>query len=376
MRRSACTALLFLSFAYGQSVTVIPTITDADIINAAVLVDPLAEKVKDISPSNFSLNIFNNAPGKPDIKVSLTFIAHVTLEEDRQTEQIASGRTTRPFLVPAAGRIFTSKDADNPGSDIDFTTDVNEDMKSKLKDKVLDPASGGRVPSGLYEIRMVVTVDSVGGVAVSEAPIEIYRSVNVTNPTTAILDVPFTNGYLYPTPFPQFQWTYDTRAVILSVYEKRPEHQSLEDAIGASDPHLQVRIDRRASGNLTTFTYPQTASGRIGVEFIRGPRQLERGKMYVIVLDGISTAFGFDVDPLRTIRSFVISDPQGQVLINILQTTFSSGDFQSIFNAVQDQNLTINTNSIVLNGVRISPQDLQRLLTENKDRITAVRIED
>jgi hypothetical protein len=378
MRRSACTALLFFSLSYGQSVTVIPTITDADIINAAVLVDPMAEKVKDISPSNFSLNIFNNAPGqpKPDIKVSLYFEAHVTLEEDRQKVQIASGRTTRPFLVPATGRIFTSKDANNPGSDIDFKTNVNEDMKRKLKDKVLDPASGGRVPSGLYEIYMRVTVDSVSGIAVSEVPVEISRSVNVTNPTTAILDVPFSNGYLYPTPFPQFQWTYDTRAVILSVYEKRPEHQSLEDAIGASDPHLQVRIDRRASGNLTTFTYPQTAASRFGVEFIRGPRQLERGKMYVIVLDGISTAFGFDVDPLRTIRSFVIADPQGQVLINVLQTAFSSGEFQNIFNAIHDQNLTINTNGIVLNGIRITPQDLQRLLTENKDRVTSVRIED
>jgi hypothetical protein len=378
MLRSVCTAVLFITIAYGQSVTVIPTITDADIINAAVLVDPLAEKVKDISPTSFSLKIFNNAAGqpKPVLKVSLYFEAHVTLEEDRQRVQIASGTTSKPFLIPAAGRIFTSKDADNPASDIDFRTNVNEDMKRKLKDKVLDPASGGRVPSGLYEIYIRVTVDSVGGVAVNEPPVNINRSVNVTNPSTAILDVPFTNGYVYPTPFPQFQWTYDTRAVLLSVYEKRPQHQSLEDAISASDPFLQVRIDRRASGNLTTFTYPQSPAGRMGVQFLRGPRQLERGKMYVIVLDGISTAFGFDIDPLRTIRSFVIADPQGQVLVNILQSTFSSGEFQNIFNAIQDMNLQINTNGIMLNGVRITPQDLQRLLTENKDRITSVRIEE
>jgi hypothetical protein len=308
--------------------------------------------------------------------VSLYFEAHVTLEEDRQRVQIASGTTSKPFLIPAAGRIFTSKDADDPASEIDFRTNVNEDMKRKLKDKVLDPASGGRVPSGLYEIYIRVSVDSVGGVAVNEPPVDINRSVNVTNPSTAILDVPFTNGYVYPTPFPQFQWTYDTRAVLLTVYEKRPEHQSLEDAIGASDPYLQVRINRRASGNLTTFTYPQSAASRIGVEFLRGPRQLERGKMYVIVLDGVSTAFGFDIDPLRTIRSFVIADPQGQVLVNILQSTFSSGEFQNIFNAIQDMNLQINSNGIMLNGIRITPQDLQRLLTENKDRITSVRIED
>ena len=296
--------LSLLSISFGQSISVVPTITEADIINASVLVDPLAEKLKDIAPTTFSLNIFNNTIPKVPIKVTMEFEATVTLEEDRQpTPMFLGGRakTKLPFLIPAGGRLFTSKDADNPSSDIDLNFTVNEDLKKKLKDKILEPESGGRVPSGLYEIRIIMTVDSVNGVFKREAPIEIYRSVNVTNPTTTVLDVPFTNGYIYPTPFPQFQWTYDTRTIMLSVYELRPEHQSLEDAIGASDPYLQVKIDRKLSGNLSSFTYPQSVSTRPGVEYLRGPRQLERGKMYVIVLDGIATAFGFDVEPLRTI---------------------------------------------------------------------------
>ena len=379
MRKSFLSACLFVSIAYSQSITVTPIITDADIINASVLVDPLKEKVKDISPSNFSLTFSNltsfTPPGK-DVMVNLSFVAFVTLEEDRERVQIASGNTTKPFLIPPTGRVFTSKDADNPGSDITINSTVNEEMKKKLKDKILEPTSGGRVPSGLYEISIQVTVVSVGGVAVTEQPIDINRSVNVTNPTTAVLDVPFNNGYVYPTPFPQFQWTYDTRYAMLSIYEKRPEHQSLEDAITASDPYLQIKIDRKLSGNMTSFTYPQTAASRPGVEFIRGPRQLERGKMYVAVLDGITTAFGFEVDPIRTIRSFVIADPQGQVVNNVLQTILGSGEFQDIINALQDQNLMINTNGITLNGVRLTPQDLQKLLTENKDRIVSIRIED
>ncbi len=370
-----------LTFIYGQSITVVPVITEADIINASVLVDPFAEKVKDIAPSTFSLNIINHA-NKP-LKVSMLLKAYVTLEEDREKKSLFLGVgyavTNKPFSVPATGRLFTSKDADNPASDVDFNHELDEVLKKKLKDKILDPASGGRVPSGLYEIHIELKVDSVDGIAVNESPVIIDRSVNVTNPTTAVLDVPFNNGYVYPTPFPQFQWTYDTRAVLLSVFEKRPEHQSLEDAIAASDPYLQVRITRRESGNLTTFSYPQTAGNRPGVEFIRGPRQLERGKMYVVVLDGISTAFGFDVEPLRTVRSFVIADPQGQVVINLLQnalTSGSGGQFQNIFNSLQDQNLLLNSDGIVLNGVKISTQDLQRLLTENKDRIISVRIEE
>lgn len=380
--------VLSFSIALAQSITVVPVITEADIINASVLVDPLAEKVKEIAPTTFSLNIINNTPTKADLKVSMLIKAYVTLEEDRQQASMFLGpgyaKTSKPFLVSGSGRLFTSKDADNPSSGIDFNNEVNEDLKKKLKDKILDPASGGRVPSGLYEIHIEVTVDSMKDasgkfVAVNEPAVIIDRSVNVTNPTTAVLDVPFTNGYVYPTPFPQFQWTYDTRAVMLSVYEKRPEHQSLEDAIAASDPYLQVKITRKESGNLTTFTYPQTPTTRPGVEFIRGPRQLERGKMYVVVLDGITTAFGFEVEPLRTVRSFVIADPQGQVVMNLLQTALTSGaggQFQDIFNAIQDMNLVLNTDGIMLNGVKVTPQDLQKLLTENKDRITSVRIEE
>lgn len=364
--------------ASAQSIDVIPTITEADIINASVLVDPLAEKLKDISPTTFSLQIINRTQPPKPVKASMVFEAFVTLEEDRVRSSMFIGpaMTKKPFLIPATGRLFTSKDADNPNSDIDINNTVNEDLKKKLKDKILDPASGGRAPSGLYEVTITVTVDSVDGVAVRETPIVINRSVNVTNPTTTVLDVPFTNGYVYPTPFPQFQWTYDTRAVILTVYELRPEHQSLEDAIGASDPYLQVRIDRKLSGNLSSFTYPQSAASRPGVSYERGPRQLERGKMYVIVLDGITTAFGFEVEPLRTVRSFAIADPQGQVVINLLQTTFGGTDFQNIFNMIQDMNLQVNVNGITLNGVTISPQDLQKLLLENKDRIQAVRFED
>ncbi len=351
-------------------------ITDADVINAASLVDPLEEKVKEFAPSTFSLNML--ATNKAKLKVTMEVIAKVTLEEDRQEVTLVKSKTNFPFLVDGV-RLFTSRDAQaGATNDIDWNNDINEPFKKKLKDKITDPASGGKVPSGSYYVSITVTVDSVNGKVPSpSAPaLNIEYTFNVTNPTTAVLDVPFNNGYVYPTPFPQFQWTYDTRFVELSVYEKRSEHQSLEDAISASDPYLKIKIDRKLSGNMTSFTYPQTAASRPGVEFIKGPRQLERGRMYVAVLDGMTTAFGFEVEPIRTIRSFVIADPQGQVIVNVLQTILNQGEFQGILNMLEDQGLTINSNGITLNGVRLTPQDLQKLLTENKDRIVSVRIEE
>jgi hypothetical protein len=351
---------------------------DADIINATTIVDPLAETIKDVPASNFSL--FINNPSTDTIWVNMQLQAYVTLDEDRTKKSLFTENpyTTSPFRVPPGGRLFRSTDATN-SPDIKFEYVLDDGVKTELKNKVTDPASGGLVPSGTYEAIIAMQVVRVGN-ASTNIPVTITPTsditIRVTNPTTATLILPDQNGYVYPSPFPQFQWSYDVRSVTISVYEKRPEQQSLEDAISASDPYLVATIDRRQSGNLSIFTYPQTNVGSIGVTILKGPRPLERGKMYVVVLDGNRTAFGTQVEPLRTIRSFTISDPGGELVKNMLQTIFSGGPFQNIVNIIQDQKLTPNTSRMMLNGVPLSPQELQILLNQNKNKIKSVTFED
>jgi len=171
------------------------------------------------------------------------------------------------------------------------------------------------------------------------------------------------------------------------VVVRHPRHHPLRlrEETGASvsrgchlgfDPYLQVQIDRQASGNLTIFTYPQGAAVGPGITILKGPRPLDRGKSYVVVLDGIRTAFGYTIDPLRTIRLFKIADPQGMLIQNMLQSTFGGGAFQNFLNLIQDQNLTINSSHLTLNGVPLSAQELQVILNMNKNNIKSVRFED
>ena len=376
--------LAFMSRASAQYITVIPTVTNADIVNATALVDPLTETVKNISPSSFSLNIINNTSsphGKDTVWVNMHIEAYVTLDEDGPPpKQLVTGDTRKPFPVPPNGRIFTSLDAQTGhSSDIDINSTVNQAMKQRLKDEISSSTSGGKAPSGTYQVKIVFTVTKVGSQTVNQI-VDLSNdprfTVTVTNPTNATLLQPSDNGVEYPSPFPQFQWTYDTRAVMISVYEKRPEQQSLEDAITASDPFLQVQIDHQASGGLTIFTYPQGSSGGPGVTIITGPRPLERGKSYVVVLDGIRTAFGYTIDPLRTIRLFRISDPQGDLIMNILQSALSGGSYQNFLNVIQDQKLSINSSRMTLNGVSLSAQELQVILTQSKNGIKSIRFED
>ena len=321
--------------ASAQSITVIPTVTSADIVNATALVDPLTEKVKNIAPTSFSLKILDNRA--PDtVWVNMHIEAYVTLDEDGLRQQIVTADTRKPFPVPPAGRTFTSLDAQaGYAKDIDINSNVNAQEKQRLKDKISDESSGGKAPSGVYQVIIRFTVVQVGRNSANET-VDLSNdprfTVTVTNPTNATLVQPSDNGIEYPSPFPQFQWSYDTRAIRISVYEKRPEQQSLEDAISATDPFLQVEINRKESGNLSVFTYPQGAVGGPGVTILAGPRPLERGKSYVVVLDGLRTAFGYNIDPLRTIRLFRISDPQGQLVINMLQTGLSGGAFQNFLN--------------------------------------------
>ncbi len=362
----------------SQSYTATAVYVDADIINATTIVDPLAETIKDVPANNFSLFIHN--PGTDTIWVNMQLQAYVTLDEDRVKKSLFTQNpyTETPFSVPPGGRLFRSTDATN-SPDIKFNYEVANEVKDELKNKVTSASSGGLVPSGTYEAIIAMQVVKVGNTS-TNIPVTITPSsdiiIQVTNPTTATLILPDQNGYVYPSPFPQFQWSYDVRSVTISVYEKRPEQQSLEDAISSSSPYLVVNIDRQQSGNLSIFTYPQTNVGGPGITITQGPRPLERGKMYVVVLDGNRTAFGTQVEPLRTIRSFVISDPDGELVKNMLQNAFSGGPFQNVVNIIQDQKLTPNTSRIMLNGVPLSSQELQILLNQNKNKIKSVTFEE
>ncbi len=367
--------------APAQGYTATAVYVDADIINATSLVDPLSEKIKDVPITSFSLVIAN--PNQKDIWVNMQLSSHVTLDEDgvRKSMFVSDPQTAKPFRVPPGGRVFRSLDASS--SEFDFSFKIDEAEKKILKDKISDAGSGGRVPSGRYEVDIAMQVVKIGDSTLTTSPLnDIHISpsshieVSVTNPTNATLIQPSENGFEYPSPFPQFQWAYDTRGVTISVYEKRPEQQSLEDAISASDPFLQLEVKRKESGNLSIFTYPQAPVGGPGINILKGPRPLERGKSYVVVLDGTRTAFGYNIDPLRTIRLFRISDPQGQMILNILQTALSGGTYQNFLNVIQDQKLQINSSRLTLNGVTISAQELQVILNQNKDKIKTIRFED
>lgn len=364
----------FISILNSQSLKVIPTITEADIINATALVDPINEKIKVISPSNFSLTILNQVG--VDVKTDLEIRAFVTLDEDRQRSQLVSAKTKNPFKIPPTGRIFTSADVEAVGSDIDFEDPViNEILKKKLQDIVSDPAAGGKVPSGVYELQAKMTVVKIGNKDTLEVVYDDVITITVTNPSIATLQVPIENGFEYPTPFPQFQWISDTRAIKISIFEKRPEHQSLEDAISASDPFLEISVKKKESGNLSFITYPQSNIPLPGITFLKGPRPLQKGKSYVVVLDGIRTAFGYEVEPLRTIRLFTISDPEVQMILNSLETNFSGTAFQSFINILSDQKLRSN-GIVTLNGSKISSQDLTQILNQNKSKIKSIRFEE
>ncbi len=370
----------------NQYISVTPIVTQADIINATALVNPLTEQVNNIAPTSFSLRISNLTASKYPplgavVWVDMHIEGYVMLDQDGPPpQQIVVANTTRPFPVPVAGRVFTSLDA-QPGNstDIDINSTVNDALKTRLKNMIEDPSSGGKVPSGVYQVKIIFTIDSVAGKGPVNQTLDLSNNplftVTVSNPTNATLLQPSDNGVEYPSPFPQFQWAYNTHGVMITVYEKRPDQQSLEDAISASDPYFQVQIERQLSGNLTILTYPQAPVAGPGVTILKGPRPLERGKTYVVVLDGLRTAFGYTIDPLRTIRLFRISDPQGEFVLNLLQTALSGGQFQDIMNLIQDQKLVLNSSQMTLNGVTLTAQELQMILNQNKNNIKSIRFE-
>src|SRR5208283_93019 len=177
----------------NQYISVTPIVTQADIINATALVNPLTEQVNNIAPTSFSLRISNLTPSKYPplgavVWVDMHITGYVMLDQDGPPpQQIVVANTTRPFPIPVAGRVFTSLDA-QPGNstDIDINSTVNDALKTRLKNMIEDPSSGGKVPSGVYQVKIIFTIDSVAGKGPVNQTLDLSNNplftVSITNP--------------------------------------------------------------------------------------------------------------------------------------------------------------------------------------------------
>ncbi|MGE5313972.1 MAG: hypothetical protein ACM3Q4_04670 [Acidobacteriota bacterium] len=377
----AASALVFTTLrAQTLPLRVNVTMTEAEIINAGPLFDIMADRIKPLDRSTFSVDFQNTTPDRQPVWARMHIEAWVTLDEDHERLQIFTSDTRTPFLIPPEGRTFLASDSwDDNSGDMQFMSVKNDASFNRVKDKVTDPAGGGRVPSGTYEVAVTLTVVKIGSETVMlDIPVHVPPVV-VTNPSNATLNLPFADGHRYASTFPQFQWVTDMRRVRLSVYEKRPEHQSNEDAVQASDPFLEVVIDRRASGGTAQFTYPQSSSSAPGIEIVRGPRPLERGKTYVVEFEGLVSTIAAEIEPHRTIRSFSIDDPASLAqqeefrrVINslpALQEALQSG-------SIDMNDFQINQNGISLNGRAMTLQELQEYLSRNNGKHYTIQIID
>lgn len=371
-------AVLCCSFTQVHTQTlplrVSAVIPDADIINAGSIFDPMADRIKDLPPQTFSLTFINQSEPRQDLMAVMHIEAYVTLDEDHQRMRLYTANSKAPFSIPAQGRVFTSADTRDLG-DMQFITVEEHDNVQKVKDKVWDPASGGRVPSGTYEVSVTLTVVQIGSRTVSQMIPVFINPVVVSNPTVATLLMPAENGERYPTMFPQFQWMADTRSITLTVNEVRAG-QSLLDASQSSDHYLQVHIDRQESHHATQFTYPQSGAALPGIEITAGPRPLQAGHTYVLVMEGNRTSVGISVDPLRTIRSFTIDNPRAQAQAAMLRTILSTPELQQVSAMVDGNNLQLDAEGIMLNGVPSTLQQLQAFIMRHQHRAFTVHIEE
>lgn len=368
-------SILSVHTARTQSLRVVTQIPPADIVNAGSIYDPMADKVKDLPFSTFSVSFINTTSPPQAVRAVMHIETYATLDEDHERMLVATADSKMPFTVPSEGRIFTSRDAQGV-DDMQFRTVKNDAAVDRIKDKIWNPASGGRVPSGTYEVAITITVIQIGTRAATEVIPVAIAPVVVSNPTVATLLVPSENSYKYSTSFPQFQWISDTRGIMLTVYEKRSGQESLEDAAQASDPLMQAHIDRKASGNASLFTYPRAGASLPGIEILKGPRPLEPGKTYVVVLEGLRSTIGTTVEPLRTIRSFTIDNPNAQSQARTSQSIFSAPELERIQTLLESRNLQIDAAGIMLNGALITPQQLQTFLDQHKNRKFTVHIDE
>jgi len=344
---SAVTILLLLSFPlHARAQFIVQTIV-APNVSTLTFADV---DIQDATTSKWLFTVIVQ-PGSEPMGTQAIMEATVSaFLADGESYPDAIDFTTKPFSVP---KTFSNVDLSNKsGVRIDKWS-FNEAAKNRFKDLAL---ASGAMPAGRYTFDVTVTpYQASGGSTTKEFTIVL------TNPSMVELIFPL-DGDPSVSPLPLFQWRYDGPTSHISVFEKRPQQATLEEAANGI-PQLAMDV----SGN--SFQYPSS-----------GVRSLEPGKTYVWYVEGLAGVTGGVSQPIRSeLRSFVVSAQGTESLQSYLDDLERALDakYKPVFDQIRSEGL-LPTGVIRINGSVISVIELLDIIRElrmNPDAVQNVRIE-
>ncbi len=287
--------------------------------------------------------------GGGQVQVQMTMSLSVYLASGEQFNNPVVRVVTQPFLAPVTltNIDLTTKQVVKIQSDY-----FDETAKQRFKDLSLPT---GALPAGTYHFDVSVVAVNQGGSGGGQFDIVL------SNPSSIELVFPV-DGDPSVSPLPLFQWRYDGMASRISIFEKRPQQSSLEEA-ASGVPQLTADV------GTTSFQYPSS-----------GARALEPGKSYVWFVDGLSGATGGTVLPIRSeLRSFTVSAAGAASLMSYLDDLERALDakYKPIFDEIRAEAL-LPTGVIRLNGSPISTVellDIIRQLRFNPDAVQGVNLD-
>jgi len=255
---------------------------------------------------------------------------------------------TAPFSVP---RSISNIDLATGNGVHIVTWQYDETAKNRFRDLALPT---GVMPPGIYHFDVQISAASVSSVSNS-------FDLVLTNPSSIELIFPV-DGDPSVSPLPLFQWRYEGPSSRISVFEKRPQQATLEEAANGI-PQLTMVID----GN--SFQYPSS-----------GVRPLEPGKTYVWYVEGLAGITGGVSQPIRSeLRSFVVSAQGAESLQSYLDELERALDakYKPVFDEIRSEGL-LPTGVIRMNGSVISVMELLDIIRElrmNPDAVQNVGLE-
>ncbi len=284
----------------------------------------------------------------PGVNATMSLRVDFTLADGGQFPN-AFTLVTNPFPVPLT---FTNIDLTNKQTVSVQSSHFDDAAKQRLKDLSLPT---GSLPAGTYHF--YVTVNQVSSTNSGKQDFVIILS----NPSSMDLVFP-ADGDPSVSPLPLFQWRYDGPASRISIFEKRPQYRTLEDA-ATGIPQLTADV----AG--TQYQYPGA-----------GVRPLEPGKTYVWYVEGLSAVTGGTVLAIKSeLRSFTVSSNGAASLFTYLDELERALDpkYKPVFDQIRAENL-IPTGIIRLNGAPISTIDLLNIIQQfriNPDAVQGISLD-
>ncbi|HLF19750.1 MAG TPA: hypothetical protein VI704_03075 [Bacteroidota bacterium] len=335
-------------FAQQNVVNVSINLPNYDVIYVADMIDITSGSLTNAVP-NISFTLTTVPAGLTLQQIFLHIEANLQLKGDAAPSNLVTAETF-PFDLSGFALVSSKDLAKGSSGNIRMRpAKPNTVVATRLKDYILNFPTA---PVGTYTFS--ITVNSAGGVLGQGSQTVQVKNSSASDVSIALVEPQ--DAAVLASVLPSFSWTTEKQNSRIKIFEKLPQYQSPQDAVGGI-PHIIQEVTG------SNFNYPPDA------------RKLEPGKTYYWFVEAeVSTNRGIQTKQSE-IRMFRILSNDVTIILQLVERLFATfgGDLTTSLASMQNMGIQF-TGEVTKDGSRITKEDLSRLFNQFVSNNTKLQV--